>query len=76
MFLAFTFDSIIYVLSLVNGATAVVQMFIIPIVFYMEKSEVGMFGKIFSFLLLIILVFIGTYNLNVFLINSIYKLFG
>ena len=74
MLLAFTFDSIIYILSLVNGATAVVQMFIIPILFYIEKKEVGIFGKIFGFILLLALVFIGTYNLNVFIFNSIYKL--
>ncbi len=71
MCLTFTFDSIINALSLLGGATQIVQMFIIPVCFYIQKSEISIYKKVLAFLLMIILVLIGIYNLVLFIFDFI-----
>lgn len=70
MCLTFTFESIINALSLIGGATQIVQMCIVPVFFYIEKQNVSLTKKILAFILMVFFVFIGIYNLVIFLLDA------
>lgn len=71
--LAFSFNSLIDILSLIGGSTQTIQMFIIPLLIHI-KNQNKEYKKAFYYIFLIILVFIGTFSLGYYLINEIIML--
>ena len=72
MLLAFTFDSVINILSLIGGSTQTVQMFLIPFLLYIKKVDVAKWRKYIAFLIMIVLICLGMFSLVLFL----FDLFG
>ena len=58
-----------------GGATQIVQMFIIPVFFYIEKPGISNNKKVMAFLLMVFLVFIGIYNLLIFIVQIVKDVF-